>query len=122
MRNDTLVTTPLDADEAKQAKDVYVDSTEQPVTYKVPPHYACLVADLIASLQPQSVLEFGCTVAATSRLFAIAGTRGACTVSMSMPAASSPVANSSGSSSRSPTRTGSASNPPMRSTFRSRCR
>lgn len=61
MRNDTLVTTPLDAEEAKQAKEVYFDSTEQPVTYKSgPPHYATLVADLVASMQPESVLEFGC--------------------------------------------------------------
>jgi SAM-dependent methyltransferase len=61
MRVETIVTNPLHVQEAAAAKDVYVDSEDQPAFYPDPaPGYATFVADAIASMKPASVLEFGC--------------------------------------------------------------
>lgn len=58
---DTLVSSPLEETEQSLAKEVYVGSEEQPLTYTSEvPHYAVTIADLIASMRPGSVLEFGC--------------------------------------------------------------
>lgn len=60
MKVDTLVTNTLAERELHEAKDVYVGSAEQATTYDVVLPYAKLVADLIGSMRPRSVLEFGC--------------------------------------------------------------
>jgi hypothetical protein len=39
---------------------MYVGSTEQPMSYDQPTPYAQTIADLITSMRPDSVLEFGC--------------------------------------------------------------
>src|SRR5260370_6213152 len=42
-------------------KEFYCDSTAQPFYYEDrPPLYATMVSELIASLKPSSILEFGC--------------------------------------------------------------
>lgn len=59
-RIDTLVVPVLDDAEIGAAKNVYVGADEQPPTYDSGlPDYARLVADLIASMRPSTVLEFG---------------------------------------------------------------
>ena len=60
MLKDTLVANPLDNSEADAAKDVYVGSDEQPLIYETVPVYAEILSDLIASMQPRTILEFGC--------------------------------------------------------------
>ena len=61
MKVDTIITNTLTAQESLQAKQVYVGSDEQTLSYgdRVP-QYATTIADLIASMAPLSVLEFGC--------------------------------------------------------------
>lgn len=59
-RIDTLVVSPLDEAEIKAAKDVYVGVDEQPPTYDGGvPDYARMMSNVIASMKPSSVLEFG---------------------------------------------------------------
>jgi SAM-dependent methyltransferase len=61
MKIDTIVTNTLSEQESLQAKQVYVGSEEQALTYgERVPHYASTIAELIASMRPQTVLEFGC--------------------------------------------------------------
>lgn len=59
-RVDTFVTNTLIEREALDAKNVYVGSDEQAMTYDTPHPYAELIADLIGSMRPKTVLEFGC--------------------------------------------------------------
>ena len=59
-RIDTLVVSTLGDAEIDAAKSVYVGIDEQPPTYDAGvPEYARIVADLIGSMKPASVLEFG---------------------------------------------------------------
>ena len=45
----------------ERVKKFYCDSTVQPFYYEDrPPLYATIVSELIASLKPSSILEFGC--------------------------------------------------------------
>lgn len=61
MKVDTLVVNTLGEAEALRAKEVYVGSEEQALTYTGElPAYARVIADLIASMRPGTVLEFGC--------------------------------------------------------------
>lgn len=62
MEVDTLVRHSLSDDESTKAKSAYIGSSEQPASYpdSVPP-YATFVSDMIYSLRPNSVLEFGCS-------------------------------------------------------------
>jgi SAM-dependent methyltransferase len=58
---DTLVRHRLSDDESTKAKSAYIGSTEQPPSYvDNAPVYAVFVSDMICSLRPNSVLEFGC--------------------------------------------------------------
>lgn len=58
---DTTVVHPLDDEEATRATNVYVGSEEQSVIYHTPtPPYAVAICDLVSSMRPASVLEFGC--------------------------------------------------------------
>ncbi len=59
-RIDTIVDNTLTEREVGDAKRVYVGSGEQARTYTSPQPYAEVLADLIGSMQPHSVLEFGC--------------------------------------------------------------
>lgn len=61
-RIDTLVVSPLDEEEINAAKKVYVGIDEQPPTYDESgvPDYARMVAHVVTSMKPKSVLEFGC--------------------------------------------------------------
>ena len=60
-RLDTIVVNPVDDSEIAGAKDVYVGVEEQPLTYgEAVPDYGKLVAGVVASMKPRSVLEFGC--------------------------------------------------------------
>lgn len=61
MKVDTLMQPCLSDDESTKAKSAYIGSTEQPAAYPDnAPAYAAFVSDLIYSLRPDSVLEFGC--------------------------------------------------------------
>ena len=64
----TIVTNTIDDREADRAKDVYVDSAEQALTYEPVPDYARVVAELIASAHPRRVLEFGCSAGRNLKL------------------------------------------------------
>jgi len=58
---DTIVTSPLHDEEAKEAKDVYIGAEEQTPDYDSGiPAYSRFVVEAIASMKPSSVLEFGC--------------------------------------------------------------
>jgi len=55
------VSSELDQNDMEGVKKFYSDSTAQPFTFQGPPPlYATMLAELIASLKPSTVLEFGC--------------------------------------------------------------
>lgn len=55
------VSSGLSQGDLEGVKEFYTDSTVQPFFYDGPPPlYATIVSELIASLKPSSVLEFGC--------------------------------------------------------------
>ncbi len=59
-RSDVRVSS-IAAEDVAAAKAFYTNSEEQPASYDGPaPRYAEIVTDLIASMRPESVLEFGC--------------------------------------------------------------
>ena len=59
-RSDVRVS-PIATEDSAAAKAFYTNSEEQPASYDRPaPRYAEIVTDLIASMRPESVLEFGC--------------------------------------------------------------
>jgi SAM-dependent methyltransferase len=58
---DILVSCELRPDEAEAAKDWYRDSNHQERFFVgPPPEYTLFMSEMIASMQPESVLEFGC--------------------------------------------------------------